>query len=301
MKYRAEVIVLLMAMVFVTTGISVGISVLELERLLRDQMGSQMLSVAATTAAFLDGDLHKAIKAPGDETFRRLRHTARRDSARARCQSPLTTSMSKYAYTLTVDPTEGRPDSVWRRCGGEHGDSRRNWRGPTARSSTIHSVSINTSMIRSSLRTTGANFLPPMRRSRTSEGNVVAALGVDVESSQVMRKTASILDDRADCARRRRCSLLWQSQSSSRIVRASRWMNCAERLRPSAAAISALARTSVRKMNLAWSARQSTRWRRGCRRGGRCCHRSNVTFRTRWSIQFFTRPSRRPSRASGAS
>ena len=67
MKYRTKVIVLLMAMVFVTTGISIGILYWYFERLMRDQMGSQVLSVAATTAAFLDGDLHKALKAPGDE------------------------------------------------------------------------------------------------------------------------------------------------------------------------------------------------------------------------------------------
>ena len=83
MKYRTKVIVLLMGMVFVTTGISVGILYWNFERLLRDQMGSQILSVAATTAAFLDGDLHKAIKAPGDETSASLYHVARRHSTRA--------------------------------------------------------------------------------------------------------------------------------------------------------------------------------------------------------------------------
>ena len=51
MKYRTKVIILLMAMVFLTTGISVGILYWNFERLLRDQMGSQILSAAATTAA----------------------------------------------------------------------------------------------------------------------------------------------------------------------------------------------------------------------------------------------------------
>jgi deoxyhypusine synthase len=103
MKYRTKVIVLLMAMAFVTTGISVAILYWDFERVLRDQIGSQILSVVATTAAFLDGDLHKEIKSPGDETstayitlrdaIRRARDANRRDDFYV-----------KYAYTLTVDP-----------------------------------------------------------------------------------------------------------------------------------------------------------------------------------------------------
>ncbi|MGA7905206.1 MAG: hypothetical protein WCA06_21460, partial [Terrimicrobiaceae bacterium] len=103
MKYRTKAIVLLMAMVFLTTGISVGILYWNFERLLRDQMGSQILSVAATTAAFLDADLHQGIAAPGDEksdayitlrdAIRRARDANRRDDF-----------YIKYAYTLTVDP-----------------------------------------------------------------------------------------------------------------------------------------------------------------------------------------------------
>ena len=103
MKYRTKVIVLLMAMVFVTTGISIGILYWYFERLMRDQMGSQVLSVAATTAAFLDGDLHTALKAPGDENS--AAYVTLRDAIRrARDANRRDDFYVKYAYTLTVDP-----------------------------------------------------------------------------------------------------------------------------------------------------------------------------------------------------
>ena len=54
MKYRTKVLFLLMSTVVVTTGLSVGILSWYFERVLRDQIGSQVLTVAATTAAFLD-------------------------------------------------------------------------------------------------------------------------------------------------------------------------------------------------------------------------------------------------------
>ncbi len=67
MKYRTKVLLLLMATVVVTTGLSVGLLYGYFERVLRNQIGSQVLTVAATAAAFLDGELHQKIKAPGDE------------------------------------------------------------------------------------------------------------------------------------------------------------------------------------------------------------------------------------------
>jgi sensor histidine kinase regulating citrate/malate metabolism len=106
MKYRTKVIVLLMGTVFVTTGISVAILYWNFERLLRDQMGSQILSVAATTAAFLDGDLHKSIKVPGDETSAAY-ITVRDAIRRGRDANRREDFYVKYAYTLTVDPEKG--------------------------------------------------------------------------------------------------------------------------------------------------------------------------------------------------
>src|SRR6187397_2541569 len=105
MKYRTKVLLLLMATVVVTTGLSVGILYWYFERVLRDQIGSQVLTVAATTAAFLDGDLHKAIKAAGDEKlppYITLRDQIRR--ARDANQRPDFTV--KYLYTQTTSPTE---------------------------------------------------------------------------------------------------------------------------------------------------------------------------------------------------
>src|SRR5688572_9753651 len=94
-----------MATVVLTIGLSAGGLYLHVERVLRDQIGSQVLTVAATTAAFLDGEMHKTIKTPADATseayislrdqMRRARDANRRDDFRV-----------KYLYTLTVAPQE---------------------------------------------------------------------------------------------------------------------------------------------------------------------------------------------------
>jgi hypothetical protein len=156
MKYRTKVIILLMVMVFVTTGISVGILYWNFERMLREQMGSQILSVAATTAAFLDGDLHKEIKAPGDETspayvtlrdvIRRARDANRRDDFYV-----------KYAYTQMVDPRN--PGFIRFGVDSEEDPGKVSPIGEAYRSKLSNPFSIDQYQYdRFSLRTIGANF-----------------------------------------------------------------------------------------------------------------------------------------------
>ena len=191
MKYRTKVIVLLMAMVFVTTVISVGILYWTFERLLRNQMGSQILSVAATTAAFLDGDLHKAIKAPGDETsapyvtlrdaIRRARDANRRDDFYV-----------KYAYTQTVDPRN--PDSIRFGVDSEEDPGKVSPSGEAYRSKL--SNPFNTDQYQYDkvfTKDDWGEFLTANAPIKDKQGNVVAALGMDIESSQVIGRTARIL------------------------------------------------------------------------------------------------------------
>ena len=191
MKYRTKVIVLLMAMVFVTTGISVGILYWNFERLLRDQMGSQILSVAATTAAFLDGDLHKAIKAPGDETS--AAYVALRDAIRrARDANRRDDFYVKYAYTLTVDPQKA--DLIQFGVDAEENTEIVAAIGEAYRSKLNNPFNIDKYQYDKVFsKDDWGEFLTANAPIKDKQGNVVAALGVDVESSQVMRKTASIL------------------------------------------------------------------------------------------------------------
>ena len=57
MKYRTKLLVLLVAMMIVTAGAIVGALCWYVNRLIHDQIRSQVLTVAATAAAFLNGEL----------------------------------------------------------------------------------------------------------------------------------------------------------------------------------------------------------------------------------------------------
>lgn len=191
MKYRTKVLLLLMATVVVTTGLSVGLLYSYFERVLRDQIGSQVLSVAATAAAFLDGDLHKEIKAPGDEKmppYITLRDQMRR--VRAANQRP--DFSVKYLYTQTTSPSE--PGVI--RFGVDADEER-------------SSVAVVNEIYRTRLtnpfsvdqyqydkvwtKDSWGEFLSANAPIKDREGKVVAALGVDVESSQVKRRTTNVL------------------------------------------------------------------------------------------------------------
>jgi len=191
MKYRTKVIVLLMAMAFVTTGISVAILYWDFERVLRDQIGSQILSVVATTAAFLDGDLHKEIKSPGDETstayitlrdaIRRARDANRRDDFYV-----------KYAYTLTVDPKGG--ELIRFGVDAEENTEIVAAIGEAYRSKLNNPFNIDQYQYdKVFTKDDWGEFLTANAPIKDKQGNVVAALGFDVESSEVIRRTAGIL------------------------------------------------------------------------------------------------------------
>jgi adenylate cyclase len=191
MKYRTKVIILLMAMVFLTTGISVGILYWNFERQLRDQMGSQILSVAATTAAFLDGDLHKGIKAPGDE--KSAGYIALRDAIRrARDANRRDDFYVKYAYTLTVDPLN--PGFIQFGVDSEEDAEKVAAVGEAYRSKLNNPFNIDQFQYdKVFTKDDWGEFLTANAPIKDKQGNVVAALGMDVESSQVISRTASIL------------------------------------------------------------------------------------------------------------
>jgi adenylate cyclase len=191
MKYRTKAIVLLMAMVFLTTGISVGILYWNFERLLRDQMGSQILSVAATTAAFLDADLHQGIAAPGDEksdayitlrdAIRRARDANRRDDF-----------YIKYAYTLTVDPRN--PDFLQFGVDSEEDPEKFSPIGEAYRSKLTNPFNIEQYQYdKVFTKDDWGEFLTANAPIKDSQGKVIAAVGMDVESNLVKRRTATIL------------------------------------------------------------------------------------------------------------
>src|SRR4029077_10733977 len=137
-------------------------------------------------------------------------------------------------------------------------------------------------------------FLTANAPIKDKQGNVVAALGVDVESSQVMRKTASILTIALIALG---IALLIALRVA--IPLANGASKPLYELRRTVEAIGSgdlSARTNLRsKDEFGMVGEAINSMAEGCKRGERSCHQSNVTFRARWSIRFFTRPSRRLS------
>ena len=99
----------------------------------------------------------------------------------------------KYAYTLTVDPEKG--DLIRFGVDSEENTEidRRDRRGLPLEAQQSVQSSKNFSTTKSSPKTTGANFSPPMRRSRTKTEMLLQRSESMWKSSQVNAKTGNIL------------------------------------------------------------------------------------------------------------
>jgi adenylate cyclase len=76
MKYRARLLVTFLLTVILINGVTLGVMYYVASRSLFEEVGNNALSVAATTAAFVDGEEHKSIQNPGDEktdAYRRIK------------------------------------------------------------------------------------------------------------------------------------------------------------------------------------------------------------------------------------
>lgn len=191
MKYRTKVLLLLMATVVVTTGLSVAILYSYFDRVLRDQIGSQVLSVAATTAAFLDGDLHKTIKAAGDEELPAY-ITLRDQIRRAREANRRPDFSVKYLYTQTTSPSE--PGVIRFAVDADEERSSAAAVGEVYRSRLTNPFNVDQYQYdKVWTKDSWGEFLSANAPIKDHEGKVVAALGVDVESSQVKRQMGRVL------------------------------------------------------------------------------------------------------------
>jgi adenylate cyclase len=190
MKFRSKLFLAIMLVVVVTTGISVGFMGWHFERVLRDQIGSQILTMTATTAAFLDGDLHKQVKGPGDETsaayltlrdqMRKARDVNRRDDFHV-----------KYAYTLTVSPQD--PTAIRFGVDAEEDTSVVTAVGEPYRTKLSNPFDVEKMQYDKVFTTDDwGTFLTANAPIRDGQGQVVAALGVDVEATEVTEKVAQM-------------------------------------------------------------------------------------------------------------
>ena len=190
MRYRTKVLLLLMGMVVVTTGFAVALLYWHFQRVLQDQIGSQVLTATATTAAFLDGELHKQIKVGGEssqaylilrDAIRRGRDANRRDDFSV-----------KYAYTLTMAP--GERGQIQFGVDAEEDQSAVAVIGEAYRSKLNNPFKVDLYQYdKVFTKDDWGEFLTANAPIKDQNGQVVAALGFDVESKLVKARTAVVL------------------------------------------------------------------------------------------------------------
>ena len=105
MKFRTKLILLFVVMSLVTNGMLFIINSWQAGKMLRDQIASTALSIAATASAVIDGDLHSKLSNDTDQTdeaykkleaqLRKIRDANRRDDVQI-----------KFVYTLMPSPKD---------------------------------------------------------------------------------------------------------------------------------------------------------------------------------------------------
>lgn len=105
MKFRTKLILLFVVMSLVTNGMLFIINSWQAGKMLRDQIASTALSIAATASAMIDGDLHSKLSNDTDQTeeaykkleaqLRKIRDANRRDDVQI-----------KFVYTLMPSPKD---------------------------------------------------------------------------------------------------------------------------------------------------------------------------------------------------
>ena len=105
MKFRTKLILLFVFMSLVTNGMLFIINSWQAGKMLRDQIASTALSIAATASAVIDGDLHSNLSNDTDQTdeaykeieaqLRKIRDANRRDDVQI-----------KFVYTLMPSPKD---------------------------------------------------------------------------------------------------------------------------------------------------------------------------------------------------
>jgi adenylate cyclase len=189
-NFRTKVLVLQVGMAVLTMGVTVVLLAWNFSRMLQERLGSQVLSVAATTAAFLDGDLHNEAVESGDK--RSAAYISLRDAIRrARDANRRDDFFVKYAYTLTVRPDE--PTLIRFGLDVEEDESIAADIGEPYRTTLSNPFDVAEYQF-DRVFTTDAwgEFLSANAPIKDSKGKPVAALGIDVESSFVKERMARV-------------------------------------------------------------------------------------------------------------
>lgn len=193
MKYRTKLTLILVTLALITNGVVMGISYFLSRRILLESIQSQVLSIAATAASFIDGDLHAQIRDRADEDsqaylkleeqFRRVRNVNRRPDVHIR-----------YVYSM-VPSTQVADGAQFVVDGQEHGSQDKSHVGDQYVPLTpqIEPFDVNAYRIEPLVKDEFGSFLSANAPIRDSSNQAVAALGVDMATDDVMAKTNLLL------------------------------------------------------------------------------------------------------------
>jgi adenylate cyclase len=109
MRFRTRLFVILLALSFLTTSVSMGVMYALARQCLLDAFTSKVLSIASTTAAMLDGDLHSQVRTRADENSPAYK-TLQDQLRRARDANRRQDTYVKYLVTMMANPKA--PDTL---------------------------------------------------------------------------------------------------------------------------------------------------------------------------------------------
>ncbi|MDY0004536.1 MAG: adenylate/guanylate cyclase domain-containing protein [Polyangia bacterium] len=192
MRFRTKVLLLLVGTTVLTNAASIWLVYAQCRPLLYDEIRSKVLSIAATTAAFVDGDEHERVRVRSDESspaYARLEERLRR----ARDANRRADVFVKFIYTLRIDPTN--PARYVFGIDAEEGGEDKSHVGDvyTMKNQAERPSVSRLEVDREFTEDKWGKWLSAVAPIKDSEGRPVAALGVDVKASEVVKKLDRVL------------------------------------------------------------------------------------------------------------
>jgi len=193
MKYRTKVTLLVIALTIFTAGSLTAISYFVSRGLLVSQIQSQVLSIAATAASQIDGDLHQQIRTRADEEkapyktlekqLRKVRDANRRDDISIKyVYTMIESDVAKTGTTFVVDAEES-----------DTGDKSHVGDIYEPESDDLQRLDVGSYQIDPVITDEFGTWVSANAPIRDSQGKAVGAVGVDLSIDQMLSKTNTLL------------------------------------------------------------------------------------------------------------
>ncbi len=193
MKYRTKVMVLVIALAVVTgTGFTL-LSYLFSRHLLIGQIQSQVLSIAATAATLVDGDLHQQIQTSADEGDRPY-HALEQQLRKVRDANRRNDVHIGYVYTMVESDQADSGIAFVVDAEETHTGNKSHVGDPyEPQSDDMEPLDMGSYQIDPVVRDEFGTWVSANAPVHDSRGQTVAALGVDLSVEQVLNKTHAFL------------------------------------------------------------------------------------------------------------